>query len=304
MFFNVEALFILMNIDMKVLFALLIGSFCVSASILAQDQYSQIGFDAPVSVAQYGGFFYLSNSGENFGLDVKDGDGYISRVRSDGSQQEVTMKYISGLNNPRGIYIIDGTLYVCDIDRLVGFDLRSRNKVFELSFEKEKVTQLTSITTSDEKTLYISATDINTIFEVNIAKKRYSKWTETTAPTGLLINNNQMYVTSMGTDSLPNGKLGVIDMRTKKYTQIIEEEGYYWGMSLQGKRLYYSDWIQFGKRGAIKWVDLDTKETGRVNLTSRIGGPAEFFYDARNDIFFIPAVLEGSVFACMGFIKK
>jgi len=256
-----------------------------------------------VSVTHFGGFFYLSNAGNNFGLDTADGDGYISRVRSDGSQQEVTMKYITGLNNPRGIHIINNILYVCDINRLVGIDIRSRNTVFEMSFDAENVTQLTSIATADDKILYISATDINTIFEVNIANKRYTKWTETTAPAGLLINNNQMYVTSMGTDSLPNGKLGVIDMRTKQYTQLIEEEGHYWGMALNGRRLYYSDWVQFGKRGGIKWINLDTRETGRVNFTSRIGGPADFLYDARNDIFVIPAVLEGVVFACMGFSK-
>jgi len=288
---------------MKVLFALLVVCFCFTTSVLLQDQYSYSGFESPVSVTHYGGFLYLSNSGQNFGTDVKDGDGYISRVRSDMTQEEVTMKYITGLNNPRGIYVINNILYVCDINRLVGIDLRSRNVVFELSFEAENVKQLTAIATTDDKILYISATDVNTIFEVNLANKKYSKWAETNAPTGLLINNNQMYVTSMGTDSLFNGKLGVIDKRTKKYTELIEEEGYYWGMALHGKRLYYSDWIQFGKRGAIKWVDIDTKETGRVNLTSRIGGPADFHYDTRNDIFFVPAVLEGSVYACMGFTK-
>ena len=274
-----------------------------SANVSGQDQYSQAGFDSPVSVTQFGGYYYLSNSGENFGTDIKDGDGYISRVRSDGSQENVTMKYITGLNNPRGIYAIQGTLYVCDIDRLVGIDLRTRNVVFELSFANENVKQLTSIASADDRILYLSATDINAIFEVNLSTRRYTKWTETTAPTGLLINNNQMYVSSMGTDSLANGKLGVIDMRTKRYTQITEDEGYFWGLALNGRILYYSDWVAFAKRGVVNWINIDTKQTGRVNFTSRIAGPADFIYDARNDIFLIPAVLEGTVFACMGFIR-
>ena len=288
----------------RLLFYLFIASFCFSESILAQDQYSYGGFDSPVSVTQYGGYYYLSNSGENFGLDVKDNDGYISRVKSDGSQEEVTMKYITGLNNPRGIYAIQGTLYVCDIDRLVGIDLRTRNVVFELSFEKENVKQLTGIATADDKILYLSATDINVIFEVNLSNKKYVKWAETVAPTGMLINNRQMYVCSMGTDSLPNGKLGIIDMKSKKYTQLTDDEGYFWGLSLNGKRLYYSDWVQFAKRGAIKWVDIDTKATGRVNFTARIIAPADFIYDSRNDIFIIPATYEGNVYACMGFLKQ
>ena len=285
----------------KFLTILLIANFSFFVSVNGQDQYSYTGFDSPVSVTQYGGFYYLSNSGKNFGLDVKDGDGYISRIRSDGSQEEVTLKYITGLNNPRGIYAIQGTLYVCDIDRLVGIDLRSKNKVFELSFANENVTQLTNIATVDDKILYVSATDINAIFKVDLAAKKYEKWTEMIAPTGMLINNGQMYVCSMGTDSLPNGKLGVVDLKTKEYTPLTDDEGYLWGLALNGKRPYYSDWVQFAKRGVIKWIDLDTKSTGQINFTSKIGGPADFVYDARNDMFIIPAVLEGVVFGCIGF---
>ena len=287
--------------NIRILFILLMSGICFPTFIHAQDQYSYTGFDSPVSVTQYGGFYYLSNSGKNFGSASKDGDGYISRIRSDGSQEEVTLKYITGLNNPRGIYAINGILYICDIDRLTGIDVRSKAKVFELSFEKENVKQLTHITSANDKILYVSATDTDAIFEVDLSARKYTKWTETVAPTGLLISNNQMYVCSMGTDSLPNGKLGVIDMNTKKYTQLIDEEGYLWGLALNGKRLYYSDWVQYAKRGVIKWVDLDTRSAGQMNFTSRIGGPADFVYDARNDMFIIPAVLEGVVFGCIGF---
>ena len=272
-------------------------------SLPAQDQYGYTGFDSPVSVTQYGGHYYLSNSGQNFGLATKDGDGYISRIRSDGSQEDVTYKYITGLNNPRGIYAVQGTLYVCDIDRLVGIDVSSKKKVFELSFEKDHVQQLTAIASANDKVLYVSATDVNAIFEVNLSTKKYTKWTETTTPTGLLINNNKMYVCSMGTDSLPNGKIGVIDMKSKQYAQLSDDEGYFWGLALHGNKLYYSDWIQFAKRGVIKWINLNDHSTGQVRFTSRIGGPAGFVYDARNDMFIIPAVLEGVVFGCIGFTK-
>ena len=290
-------------LSIRILFIALFASVCFFKSVKAQDQYSYSGFDSPVSITLFGGFYYLSNSGKNFGTTIKDGDGYISRIRSDGTQNEVTYKYITGLNNPRGIYPIQGTLYICDIDRLVGIDIKTKAKVFELSFEKDKVTQLTNIASDNDKILYVSAPCVNAIFEVDIAAKTYKKWTETTTPTGLLISNNQMYVSSFGTDSLPNGKLGVIDMRTKRYTPLIEDEGYFWGLALDGKRLYYSDWVYFSKRGVIKWVDIDTKSTGQLKFTSRIGGPADFKFDARNDLFIIPAVLEGIVFGCLGFTK-
>ncbi len=275
---------------------------CILTTVAyGQDQYSYSGFDAPVSATEYGGYYYLSNSGKNFGTSIKDGDGYISRVKSDGSQEEVTMKYITGLDNPRGIFALQGTLYVCDVDRLLGFDPRTKKKVFELSFAKENTVQLTDIVSANNKTVYVSAPDINMIFEVDLSSKKYKKWFETSAPTGLLIDKNQMYVTSWGTDSLPNGKLGVIDMKKKEYKQLTDNEGYYWGLALNGNKLYYADWIQFGKRGVIKRINLDTGETGQVNLTSKVGGPAGFIYDSRNNIFIIPAVSEGVVYGAMGF---
>ena len=289
--------------NIKSLLILLCAPFWCFISVHAQDQYSYSGFDSPVSVTQYGGYYYLSNSGQNFGLTTKDGDGYISRIRSDGSQEEVTQKYITGLNNPRGICAVQGTLYVCDIDRLTGIDLKSKNKVFELNFEKDQVQQLTGIASANDKILYVSATDVNTIFEIDLSARKYEKWAETTSPTGLLINNNRMYVCSMGTDSLPNGKIGVMDMKTKQYAQLSEDEGYFWGLALHDNKLYYSDWIQFAKRGVIKWINLDNYSTGQVKFTSKIGGPADFVYDARNDMFIIPAVLEGVVFGCIGFTK-
>ena len=90
----------------KVLIVLFIACYFVCASALGQEQYSLRGFEAPFSVTQYGGFLYLSNAGNNFGLAEEDGDGYISRIRSDGSQQDPTMKFITGLNNPRGVLAI------------------------------------------------------------------------------------------------------------------------------------------------------------------------------------------------------
>ena len=277
-------------------------NFCLSTiAIYGQDQYSYSGFEAPVSVTQYGGYYYLSNAGNNFGKSIKDGDGYISRVKSDGSQEDVTMKYITGLDNPRGILAIKGILYVCDVDRLTGFDLRSKKKVFELLLDKENTKQLTSIVSDNDKIAYVSATDINMIFEIDLSSKKYKKWIETETPSGLLIDDGKMYVCGWGTDSLPNGKLGVINMKSKEYTQLVDYEGFLWGLALNGKKLYFSDWMQFGKRGVIKWINIDTKDMGQVNLTSKIGGPADFIYDARNNLFIIPAVSEGVVYGAIGF---
>src|SRR5699024_3954683 len=51
----------------------------------------------------------------------KDGDGFIAIVRPDGSV--VDMEWTTGLNAPKGMAIMDGSLYVTDIDEMVQIDL-------------------------------------------------------------------------------------------------------------------------------------------------------------------------------------
>lgn len=281
------------------LFIIAVCLFAPLLSAVSQDLYSFRGFESPVSVVQYGGYYYLSNAG--VGWTGKDGDGYISRVKSDGSQEEVTMKYIAGLDSPHGIAASQGVLYVCDVDRLLGFDLQNKKKVLDLSFADEKTRQLTGIAFADNNTLYVSATDVNAIFQVNLSGKKYRLWTASTAPNSLLIEKEKMYVSSWGTDSLPNGKISIIDMKNLKHEQIEGCEGYLRGLALAGNKLYFGDWVDFNKRGVIRWHRLDNGDNGEIKFTEKMGGPADFLYDSRNNLFVVPAMLEGKVYGAMGF---
>lgn len=53
--------------------------------------------------------------------DAKDKDGFISKVGLDG--KILTLKWVTGLNAPKGMGISGNTLYVTDIDRLVAIDI-------------------------------------------------------------------------------------------------------------------------------------------------------------------------------------
>ena len=62
---------------------------------------------------------FVSNMGESRGL--ADGDGYISRVSADGKLQ--TLKWVTGLNEPRGLAYAQGRLFVADLDELLEIDV-------------------------------------------------------------------------------------------------------------------------------------------------------------------------------------
>jgi hypothetical protein len=73
-------------------------------------------------------FLYVSNvNGEG---DVKDGNGFISRVALDGRLLE--REWATELNGPKGVALHNGLLYVSDIDRVVVIDAASGETVREV----------------------------------------------------------------------------------------------------------------------------------------------------------------------------
>lgn len=77
------------------------------------------GFDAPEGVAPApdGGYFISNVGGDG---EAKDGSGWISKLSADG--EIIAAKFIDGLDGPKGMAILDGRLYVADIDRVRVFD--------------------------------------------------------------------------------------------------------------------------------------------------------------------------------------
>ncbi len=127
------------------------------------------GLSSPESVAMTGDGkkFFISNLGEKLEPSAKDGDGFITEVSPEGAV--VNKKFLpkSGvLNGPKGLSIIGPTLYVTDVDRVVGFDLVSREQVFEMDFSAEKTVFLNDLAVYDDNTLFVSATDIGKIFKI------------------------------------------------------------------------------------------------------------------------------------------
>jgi hypothetical protein len=91
----------------------------------------------------------------------KNGEGFISILNLDGSVQE--LKWATGLNAPKGMGILDGHLYVTDIDRVVAIDLESGEVAKE--FTPEKAEFLNDITTSSSA-VYISDMGLGLIHKI------------------------------------------------------------------------------------------------------------------------------------------
>ncbi|WP_236587898.1 NHL repeat-containing protein [Marivirga aurantiaca] len=91
----------------------------------------------------------------------KNGQGFISILNMDGSIKN--LKWITGLNAPKGMGILDGHLYVTDIDRIVAIDLETAKMVKE--YTPKEAEFLNDITVS-ENAVYISDMGLGMIHKI------------------------------------------------------------------------------------------------------------------------------------------
>ena len=157
------------------------------------------GFSSPESVIadRDGSRFFVSNVGEKLEPSAKDGDGFISELTPDGAVVNRNFLPKEGvLNAPKGMAIIGQTLFVTDIDRVVGFDMATRQKTFELDFSAEKTVFLNDLAVFDDKTLFVSATDRKSIRYRSAQNRRYVNVKRIPEPRPLLRQGQRQIVRS------------------------------------------------------------------------------------------------------------
>src|SRR6187551_3037443 len=106
---------------LSALIALSLVGFAAEAAAEPQKLWELTGFKTPESVLpdDSGQALFVSNA--NGGVLTKDGNGYLSKISPDGKM--ITAEWVKGLNAPKGLGLVGGTLYVADIDELVAVDI-------------------------------------------------------------------------------------------------------------------------------------------------------------------------------------
>ena len=142
---------------MKHLFALLAATVVAAASILAQAPppplWSLSGdFQSPESAFYDAASNAVFVSSINGGMTDKDGNGYISRLTPDGTM--VNAKWATGLNGPKGIRGVGGTLWVADIDEVVGIAIATGQVTARVRIEG--ATFLNDLATAPDGTVYVA----------------------------------------------------------------------------------------------------------------------------------------------------
>ncbi|NOX34810.1 MAG: hypothetical protein GXP56_13950 [Deltaproteobacteria bacterium] len=254
------------------------------------------GLSSPESIVSDGVYYYVSNIGEKPDPMAKDGDGLISKISKDG--KIIQKGFIEGLNAPKGMAIIDGTIYATDIDRVAGFDLKTKEKKLEIIIDGTVF--LNDLTVLNNNSLIVSATDINKLFELDLGKSSYSEIKiagQINGPNGIWYdkNKNQLYVCGMGVNNKPNGSVGIIDLSTNQYKALTDYTGMLDGLALiDQSTVLFSNWVALGPEGIINKLNIDTKEITKIDLQG-IAGPADFYYNNETKQLWIPELLENKI---------
>jgi opacity protein-like surface antigen len=287
------------SITAAALIALGLVSAAQAASVIVDKTVA--GFSSPESVAVIGGDVFVSNLGVKLEPSAKDGDGFISRLDRQGNIK--TLKWAEQLNGPKGLIVVDGILYVADIDRVLGYRVRDGKQVFALDMAATGSVFLNGFARYDNRRLLLSATDIGKVFVIDLPKKSFSEMqfdTPPKGPNGMKKAGSRLTVVEWGTDSQPNGNIktyrleGLQAKLEKAYD--LNPPGYFDGIvDLGANRWLISNWVKFEPAGLLQILDTRTGKVSVANEKMPIAGPADMFLDDQGKLW-VPGMLEGKVY--------
>lgn len=275
---------------------LLISCILLSAGSNAQITKTVTGFHHIESVATDGKFIYVADIGTELNPTAKDGDGQIAKIDKKGNTVEQSFVK-EKLNAPKGLAVSKNILFVNDIDRLVAIDLNSGNKLYEIDFSKDS-SFLNDIAVWDNNTLFISDSDKNKLFKVNLTDKTYSEIPVDKAISGInglycQSKSSRLYVNGFGESNKPNGIIGYINLKDNSFTKLTSLEGYFDGIHMSKDVLYVSNWVSFEKKGVVMAINPFSGKCIKVKSIEPIAGPSDFII--ANDEIILPSMLNGEI---------
>lgn len=247
----------------------------------------------PESVAEKDGIYYIACIGKEMTPTVKDGDGFIATMDKSGKILSSNIFPDVKLDAPKGAVIDNGVLYVTDIDRIVGINLKTGKQVKNIDLSQEKMVFLNDLA-EEGGILYASATDINKLFTVDPVSGKYIEFRTKQplrGPNGLICDGATLYVAEYAAaNGAPQGQIKAVNLQTGDVSVIVSQPGQYDGLNKEDGFLYFSDWEMNGKPGAIKKVKLNSPSTILPATSVPAEGPADFIVE--DGVIWLPSMVD------------
>lgn len=249
----------------------------------------------PESVYLDEGSGYLYVSQINGTPTDRDGNGRISKLGLDGTV--VSADWFTGLNAPKGLRSFGGTLWVADLDEVIGIDIASAKENARVKVEGAKF--LNDVAVGADGTVYVSDTMTSKIHAIKDGQATvFAEGEELEYPNGLFVEGERLIVGGWGkpeadfSTKVP-GRLYMLDLKTKQKTLITKQP------------LGNIDGVEQEARGGYLVTDymagtvIQVSPTGesRVVRTFKPGLADHTFLYAQGDILIAPHMNENTVAA-------
>lgn len=173
---------------------------------------------------------YVSNV--NLNPRKKDGNGFISKLKKDGSIIEV--EWIKNMSSPKGLGLFGKTLYVTDVDEVITIDV-DKGAIIK-KYPVADAGMLNDISIDTDGTVFI--TDMDTGKILILKDDTISLWkSEIDKPNGVFVEDSRILIASA------DGKFTAYDKTSKEATVICEGVNRGDGVEIMNSGNYLvSDW--------------------------------------------------------------
>lgn len=265
------------------------------AAAAADPAWTAEGFDGPESALYDGGrnVVYLSNV--NGQPTERNGQGYIAKLSPDGGVIEKV--WVGGLDAPKGMALVDDTLYVSDIDRLVAIDVEAGEVSARYAAPGAKF--LNDVAAAPDGRVFVSDMFTDTIhvlsgdtFEVFVQDAALS------GPNGLLVENGKLVVAAWGKikdgfETETPGHLKTVDLGSKAISSLGDGTpvGNLDGVEPDGAGAYLvTDWMAGGFYRIMP--------SGKADLLLDLNqGSADLGTIPEKNLAIVPMMMDGRVVA-------
>lgn len=213
----------------------------------------------------------------------KDGNGFIAQLSITG--EIMMLKWVEGLNAPKGMGIYRDKLYVTDIDRIIEINIENAEITNEFRVEGAKF--LNDITISQNGDVFIS--DMTTAKIHRIHKSILETWFTSEKfvnPNGLLYEDKEILI---GTRN------GIYSVRIedKRLWHLIKDTGGIDGLVSDGQGNYIiSDW-----QGKIQLVNIENDPEVLLDTSNKGINAADIEYIPEMNTLLVPTFMDNRVMA-------
>ena len=208
-----------------------------------------------------------------------EGKGYIV-LHKDG-KNEVLIPADGHLSAPKGMLVRDGYLYVCDVNKVMVYNLADK-AAEPRTIALPKGNLFANDLVSEGDYLYVSVTNTDRIFRVDISRPgqpgQPQEWLSVAGPNGLLLHEGSLYVASYPADGRTTDAhvvYRIADLKNPVAEKWMEVPGQYDGLAVasDGKALYVTNWTP----AQVSRIDLNTRQLSPLDLKlpQALVGPAD-----------------------------